>query len=60
MAKVNAGKVTKGTSRAPNLMSPKGEPSGTANMPRVGGHTSNVTKSQGVPGGAGGKGGSGC
>lgn len=34
------------------------QPAGTKPMPRVGGHTTNITPSQGVPGGAGG--GKGC
>lgn len=48
---VSAGKVVNGQNGRPSLKT-SAPASGTPNMPRVGGHTTNITPSQGVSGGA--------
>lgn len=53
MKNVSKGKVTSGQNGRPSLATSPGQ--GTKPMPRVGGHTSNITPSQGV-GSGGGKG----
>lgn len=52
MKRVNSNKVTNGAKRTPTLSSPSGQPSGSKNMPRVGGLTTNVSPSLGAKGGA--------